>query len=696
MQIPYRHIPLEGSRSIRVLELQPALNAVASITCKLRTFSLDDYPQWDANYTALSYTWDGQTPTCEIECNGCVMLITPNCDVAIRSLRSATEIQVLWIDSICIDQSKEAVLERNGQVALMGEIYKSAVKVVIWLGQSNERVEAAIHQVTELAHIAQTANVGDRGAINHANRKATQHALRERVERISSSKLPLSAERNLPIDIDTGVNHASDDPFGPLFECSWFYRVWTLQKCTLPFYQRMTLRCGMLEIPWANVVLVADLLKGAQYRWGRYEEAMSLQTRVFTYLICQRIEGARAVLNQNPGVLQNDPLMYSILEDVRMKQATNPKDKVIGMYGLLKELHIPFPSPDYSLSVEEIFREATVASIKYDRKLHLLYQVPSDRRREGLASWVPDWGELGFHPSDMRYAALGGQFAASGPGTSSWRISLFRARTYIAFVLRTFTAYLHRLKWWGIVPLLFQALTPVARLEWRFSQDHKVLILRGKIVDTVVQKSEALPDTRSFSFGGANGPAEMLRLNHAASTIMKSWVEVSKRADYPTGESSKEALQRTLVYDQPENNADAVRNNAFNDWYDNMCLEDMDQVARRSRNTAFSRTQATTSDMVLTGRLFSTNNFHRLAHTFSSKKCFFYTERKYFGTAPDPLPVGMMEGDKIAIVSGLEMPLLLRPTGDGYRLITHVYVHGIMYGEIWSEIENCLDDIILL
>jgi hypothetical protein len=338
MQIPYRHIPLEGSRSIRVLELQPALNAVASITCKLRTFSLDDYPQWDANYTALSYTWDGQTPTCEIECNGCVMLITPNCDVAIRSLRSATEIQVLWIDSICIDQSKEAVLERNGQVALMGEIYKSAVKVVIWLGQSNERVEAAIHQVTELAHIAQTANVGDRGAINHANRRATQHALRERVERISSSKLPLSAERNLPIDIDTGVNHASDDPFGPLFECSWFYRVWTLQECTLPFYQRMTLRCGMLEIPWANVVLVADLLKGAQYRWGRYEEAMSLQTRVFTYLICQRIEGARAVLNQNPGVLQNDPLMYSILEDVRMKQATNPKDKVIGMYGLLKEL----------------------------------------------------------------------------------------------------------------------------------------------------------------------------------------------------------------------------------------------------------------------------------------------------------------------------------------------------------------------
>ncbi|USP81527.1 hypothetical protein yc1106_08801 [Curvularia clavata] len=649
MQTPFRHRPLEEPRSIRVLELQPALNAFESIVCKLRTLSLDDYPHGDANYTALSYTWDGQKPSCEIECDGRVMLITLNCDVAIRSLRSATKIQVLWIDSICIDQSDEAVVERSGQVALMGEIYKSAAKVVIWLGQSNRRVEDAMRKIKELAHIAQTANVGDRRAINYANRTSAQNAIREQIELISSSKLPLTAERCLPIDIDTGITHASDDPFGPLFECSWFHRVWTIQECTLPAYERVTLRCGTREISWAAVFLVADFLKEARYRWGRHEEAMALQTRIVTYLICHRIEGAREALNQNAGVLQNDPLMFSILENIRMKQATDPKDKIIGMYGLLQELKIDFPSPDYSLSVEEIFREATITSIKHDKKLHLLYQAPSDRRRESLASWVPDWEEVGFHPSDMRHAVLGGQFAASEPGT---------------FVCS-------------------------------FSQDHKELILRGKIVDTVVEKYEALPDTRSFSFEGENKHAERLILNHIASITMKSWVEVSRRADYPTGEPSKDALQRTLVYDQPKINADAVRDNAFNDWYDNMCLEDMDQVARRWRDTESSRTRATTPDMALTWKLFGANNFHPLAHTFSSKKCFFYTAKNYFGTAPDPLPVSMMEGDKIAIIDGLEMPLLLRPAGDKYRLITHVYVHGIMHGEMWPEIENSLDDIIL-
>jgi hypothetical protein len=116
--------------------------------------------------------------------DSCVMSITPNCDAAIRNLRNGTEVQVLWIDSICIDQSEEAVIERNRQVALMGEIYKSAAKVVIWLGQSNERVEAAMRQVMEIAHIAQTAKVRDGRAINQANRKTAQDALRDRVERI--------------------------------------------------------------------------------------------------------------------------------------------------------------------------------------------------------------------------------------------------------------------------------------------------------------------------------------------------------------------------------------------------------------------------------------------------------------------------------------------------------------------------------
>jgi uncharacterized protein YegP (UPF0339 family) len=194
MENKYHHIRLEGERSIRVLELEPAPDALAPIICNLRAISLNDYPEWKAEYTALSYTWDGQELDVEIECRGRAMLITRNCDEAIRSLRSTTERQVLWIDSICIDQSnfREATVERNGQVALMGEIYKSAARVVIWLGQGKEPVEAAMRHVMEIANIARAADLGEPGAINYANRRATQIALRQRIQNISNSELPLT------------------------------------------------------------------------------------------------------------------------------------------------------------------------------------------------------------------------------------------------------------------------------------------------------------------------------------------------------------------------------------------------------------------------------------------------------------------------------------------------------------------------
>jgi hypothetical protein len=54
------------------------------------------------------------------------------------------------------------------------------------------------------------------------------------------------------------------------------------------------------------------------------------------------------------------------------------------------------------------------------------------------------------------------------------------------------------------------------------------------------------------------------------------------------------------------------------------------------------------------------------------QKCFLYTESYYFGTAPDPLPISMQDGDVIALVSGVNLPLVLRPVDGGYRLINLV------------------------
>ena len=183
----YRHIPLPSSRSIRVLHLEPSQDRLAPLRCSLKAVSLDDYPKWDADYTALSYSWDAQRPSCKIECDGGNLLITSNCDAAIRELRDSTNTKILWIDSICIDQSSECIQERNSQVALMGEIYKSAAKVAVWLGESDSRVEIAIRHMMEIAAVPEIDGRGE-------SRRDARRGICDRVRNIASSEFKFPSQ----------------------------------------------------------------------------------------------------------------------------------------------------------------------------------------------------------------------------------------------------------------------------------------------------------------------------------------------------------------------------------------------------------------------------------------------------------------------------------------------------------------------
>ena len=61
-----------------------------------------------------------------------------------------------------------------------------------------------------------------------------------------------------------------------------------------------------------------------------------------------------------------------------------------------------------------------------------------------------------------------------------------------------------------------------------------------------------------------------------------------------------------------------------------------------------------------------------------------------------PLPESMQVDDQIASISGLQMPLVLRPVESGYKLIMHVYLHGVVRGELWPETNGEPEDIMLL
>jgi Heterokaryon incompatibility protein (HET) len=154
MEIHYIYPPLGSSSSIRVLELMPAKTRNARLRCLLREEvvrihelglggSVDENGALSSgnDYDALSYAWESQIPDRSIimRCEGGgeqIRRITFNVEAALRRPRLRTESRRLWVDSICIDQS--SIAERNHQVSLMGDIYWSAQRVFIWLGESNE------------------------------------------------------------------------------------------------------------------------------------------------------------------------------------------------------------------------------------------------------------------------------------------------------------------------------------------------------------------------------------------------------------------------------------------------------------------------------------------------------------------------------------------------------------------------------
>jgi Heterokaryon incompatibility protein (HET) len=133
----YVHRPRSQDNGIRILRLKPATSFGAPLRCTLTDARLSDR----IHYEALSYVWGAPTGDRRLICDGAELLITPNCELALRHLRLRWKSRSLWVDSVCIDQKSTS--DRNHQVKQMGEIYRTAANVLVWLGKSDDRTKSA-------------------------------------------------------------------------------------------------------------------------------------------------------------------------------------------------------------------------------------------------------------------------------------------------------------------------------------------------------------------------------------------------------------------------------------------------------------------------------------------------------------------------------------------------------------------------
>ncbi|TVY66819.1 Heterokaryon incompatibility protein 6, OR allele [Fusarium oxysporum f. sp. cubense] len=321
--------PLSSSSSFRLLELLPSSNRTEPLVGRL----VDSDITFQPDYEALSYVWGDVTPVRYINLGDQDISITPNLHSALIHLRSPDTVRTLWVDALCINQSVHG--ERNQQVRIMGDIYKSARQVVVWLGDAADD-----------SHLV----------FQHLN------------------------DENIPDSFHNDSTPPEDKrrAWNALVKRPWFFRTWVIQEIALA--KRAVMMCGDESTLWRNV----DVSWKPDFSGGAKGLATSRGNE------CDHpIEGFDPdghVWSLRLLGIGSDPM--SILRYSRVCQTTEIQDRIYGILGLFEPGFIPV---DYDLPVEDIFRQFTEAVIKLNKDLRILKHLGAKRSYPNLPSWVPDF-----------------------------------------------------------------------------------------------------------------------------------------------------------------------------------------------------------------------------------------------------------------------------------------------------------------
>ncbi|CAG5142984.1 uncharacterized protein ALTATR162_LOCUS1261 [Alternaria atra] len=460
----FEYNPLRND--FRLLELVPGPSLYADIHCKLQDYQLDSAPP----YEALSYTWGDGKSECRILLDEKLFYIRTNLRDALRRLRQCQGTRIIWIDAICINQ--DSADEKNVQVPLMGKIYTKAERVVVWLGEEDFDNGTAINFIPYLTMIAKV------DAEFLWRWQLEQH---EFLRQISS------------------LIH--------LFARPRWSRTWTIQEVALA--PNVVFVCGSRDITWSTFrsFIIAWMDIG---RIPPYKNLSGLQKTVIRYLgmLVSGYSEALARLrtaDRNMSSRPKSSALSELLWSFKYRSATDPKDKIYGLLGLLSDHGVKV---DYSKSSEDTYISFFSSCLLEDEGLSWFRWMTGEcQEPKGLClpSWVPDFGWRAIIPissflPDRSKGELQRTFLAAGPNRS-------------------------------ISPSAIQ-----------FEDDGRTLVLRGRSFDVVSQCGRTFPLSDDIAL--ADQPIKPI-LSHWWSMVMDT-----KHGMYHSHFAKGNAFWRTILTDR--------------------------------------------------------------------------------------------------------------------------------------------------
>lgn len=342
----------DGNAYIRLLHVHtPSSMPNEGTLCELRVFSLHHAPR----YSALSYSRQPGSSIVNIDIQGSVEGPFPiSCDLrsAMRNVHRHCRLDWLWVDAICINQSSYA--EKNDQVPRMRAIYEDAYAGFVWLGgavtgeQSDsvdpEEGTCLIHTGEDEAELALGRNLDG---------KETR-----------GSGLAFTPEKVMQLFESTERHRA------------WWCRVWVIQEMALP--ARLYVCVGSQLMRW-------DQLVYASHDWLSYsyhDESIPDEC----VLKIMRLDRLRTQW-------QSAKYSLDLLELLGLgseSHATDTKDNVYGILGLVTPQDKQHILVDYDRAVEQVYAEVTAMLIDKYQTMDIIASSLW-HGNEKSQTWSPSW-----------------------------------------------------------------------------------------------------------------------------------------------------------------------------------------------------------------------------------------------------------------------------------------------------------------
>ena len=179
-----------------------------------------------------------------------------------------------------------------------------------------------------------------------------------------------------------------------ILDLPWFYRLWTVQEVTVA--KEVIFVYGNSLVAWEDFEWMVGFLsirEAILFIGPTKQTTLPRREDCYTKLKMLLFDANGTKVSELPP----EPLT-TVLKVARTKNASEPRDKVYGVYGIFRFLGIhTIPEVNYSDSVDTIYFDITKAAIRLDNSLAILKETVLRRNFPDLPSWVPDWSNRSIH-----------------------------------------------------------------------------------------------------------------------------------------------------------------------------------------------------------------------------------------------------------------------------------------------------------